>query len=263
MKKFLFLAVYVIGICELSAQKFELGIQAGASNYWGDLAPIVALKETKGTGGIFIRLNLNNTWAWKTEFNQYYVSGSDKNFSYNSERNLSFTSGIKELATVLEFNYLKYGPYVLDKKYTSYVYLGIAGFIFNPQAKIKDKTYDLRDYQTEGVMYNKFSLAIPFGIGLKYMLNKKFAVECQLGFRKTFTDYLDDVSTVYPDIQKRYTNGGFVSATLTDRSIEKYGVPKNKDGYKRGDPNYNDWYMSCTISLVMRLHTRIKCERFY
>ncbi len=263
MKKILFLVLVVNGICEVNAQKFELGIQAGACNYWGDLAPKLVMKETHGTGGVFIRLNFNHSWAWKTEFNSYVVSGSDKNFSFNSERNLSFTSGIQEFATVFEFNYLKYGPHVLHKKFTSYVYLGIGGFMFNPQTVLNGKTYDLRDYQTEGVLYKKFSMAIPFGIGLKYMVSKKIALECQLGFRKTYTDYLDDVSGVYPNIQKRFSDGGMVSATLTDRSIEKYGVPINKDGYKRGNPGYKDWYMSATVSVVMRLHTRIKCARFY
>ncbi|MDP1727089.1 MAG: DUF6089 family protein [Bacteroidota bacterium] len=261
MKKILFLLFNLCGIFIVQAQKFELGLQAGICNYWGDLAPKVKLSETKGTAGFFGRLNFNHTWALKGEFNHYSVSGSDKNFEVNAPRNLSFRSGINELAVILEFNYLKYGPFVLHKKITSYVYAGIAGFTFNPQAKLKDKYYDLRDYQTENVLYNKFSMAIPFGIGIKYMLSNKFAIEGQLGFRKTFTDHLDDVSTVYPGVNA--SDAGTVKSILTDRSVELYGTPQNKLGYRRGNPDYKDWYMSCTVSIAMRIHTRIKCARFF
>jgi hypothetical protein len=125
------------------------------------------------------------------------------------------------------------------------------------------KVYELAVYQTEGIVYNKFSLAVPFGLGAKWMLNNKFALEGQFGFRKTFTDYLDDVSTVYPDVSSRFNDGGLIGATLTDRSIELYGTPQYSRNYKRGSPEQKDWYMCATVSVSMRLHTKIKCARFY
>ncbi|MBC7383998.1 MAG: hypothetical protein H7296_13600 [Bacteroidia bacterium] len=263
MKNFVFLLIGMSVFLFVKAQKVEFGIQGGVCNYWGDLSPQIKLKETHGTAGTFIRLNLSNTIAFKAEYNQLLVSGNDKNFDFNKDRNLSFTSNISEFAAVVEFNYLRYGPFVLDKKMTSFVFVGIAAFMFNPKAKLGDKYYDLRDYQTENVLYSRTSLAIPFGIGYKYMFNNRFAIEGQLGFRKTFTDYIDDVSTVYPDVANRFKDGGIVSATLTDRSVELYGTPQNKLFYKRGNPDYDDWYMSLTVSVVMRIHGRIKCARFF
>jgi hypothetical protein len=262
MKKGLLFIFLCIGLLS-KAQKTELGLHAGASTYYGDLAPSVSLNEIHPAFGFFMRRNLSNTWAIRTELNRYTVSGNDNNFAYNAARNLSFQSHINEAAMVIEFNYLKYGPYVLDKKYTSYVYAGIAGFNYNPQANLRGVWYDLRDYRTEGVSYNTLALAIPFGIGFKYMASKKFAFECQLGFRRTFTDYLDDVSNVYPDVVNRFEQSGLIGATLTDRSIEKTGTPGYKLGYKRGDPNTKDWYMSFTVGCAMRLNTKSKCARFF
>lgn len=256
---FIFLFFSILG----QAQKTELGFQVGASTYYGDLAPSVSMSESHPAFGAFVRRNLSNTWAIRTELNRYTVSGNDNNFSYNAPRNLSFQSHINEAAMVVEFNYLKYGPYVLDKKYTSYVYLGVAGFQYNPQAQLRGVWYDLSDYRTEGVSYSKLAMAIPFGIGFKYMASKKFAFECQLGFRRTFTDYLDDVSTVYPDVVTRFEQSGLIGATLTDRSIENNGLPTYKKGYKRGNPNTKDWYMSFTLGCAMRLNTRTKCARFF
>ncbi|MCG9880843.1 MAG: DUF6089 family protein [Bacteroidia bacterium] len=262
MKKWLSILIFLSSYLS-HAQKTELGLHVGASTYYGDLAPTVSYNESHPAGGIFLRRNFNNTWALRTELNRYTVSGNDKNFDFNANRNLNFQSHINEAAVVLEFNFLKYGPYVLDKKHTSYVYVGVAGFQFNPQGYLRGTWYDLSDYRTEGVSYSKLAMAIPFGIGYKYMASKKFAFECQLGFRRTFTDYLDDVSTVYPDVQTRFEESGLIGATLTDKSIELNGLPSYKLGYKRGDPNTKDWYMSFTIGCSMRLNTKTKCARFF
>lgn len=246
-----------------NAQKAELGFQAGVCNYWGDLAPSVRYNETHPMGGLFARLNLNHTWAIRTELNHFTISGKDANFDFNKNRNLSFQTQINEAALIFEFNYLKYGPYVLHEKFTSYLFLGIGGFSFNPQAYLNGAWYNLSDYKTENVAYKKLGISVPFGIGVKYMFNKRFACEAQLGFRKTYTDYLDDVSTVYPDIASRFSDGGQITATLTDRSIELYGTPQFKDGYKRGDPGHKDWFMNLSIGFSMRLHTKSKCARFF
>lgn len=262
MKNWLYLVLLFCSNAS-NAQRFELGLHGGVCNYYGDIAPSVKLNETHGTGGLYARLNLNHSWALRTEFNRYTISGNDENFEFNKIRNLSFKTNINEAAMILEFNYLKYGPYVLHKKFTSYVYLGISAFNFNPQAYYNNTWYDLSEYKTENVAYSKLGVAIPFGIGLKYMLNKKFAFECQMGFRKTYTDYLDDVSTVYPDVQTIFTDVGVIRAVLVDRSIEKFNEPQFSNGNKRGDPAQKDWFMSFTIGVSMRLNTKSKCARFF
>jgi hypothetical protein len=262
MKKWLLIGSLILANAAF-AQRAEIGFHAGVSNYFGDLAPSVKFNESHPAGGVFARYNLNHTWAMRAELNRYTVSGNDANFDYNKVRNLSFQSNITEFAYVFEFNYLKYGPHVLHDKFTSYVYLGLAGFSFDPQAYLDGKWYALTDYKTENVAYKKLSMAVPFGIGLKYMASKRFAIEAQLGFRKTFTDYLDDVSTVYPDINSRFSDGGLITAKLTDRSIENYGTNQFKDGYKRGDPTHKDWYASFTLGCSFRLNTKIKCARFF
>lgn len=262
MKKWLALGFILLFKCSI-AQKTELGIQAGVCNYFGDLSPAIKFNETHFTGGFYARINLNHTWAIKTEFNRYTISGSDANYSFTKTRNLSFQSDLNEAAVLFEFNYLKYGPYVLHENFTSYVYFGIGACTFNPRAYLNGTWYDLSDYRTENVAYKKYTMVIPFGIGLKYMVSKRLAFEAQLGFRKTYSDYLDDVSTVYPDINARFADGGLITATLTDRSIENYGTPQFKDGYKRGDPSHKDWYTCFTLGCSFRLQTKTKCARFF
>lgn len=262
-KKYFGLLFLIIITLQSFAQKFDVGAQLGLSNYWGDLSPTIALNETRPAGGLFARLNLNNTWSLNAQFNLMQVGGSDRNFQENTFRRLSFKSNITEFAALVEYNFINYGPYVLDKKFTTYVYTGLAGFIFKPQARLDGKWYDLTDYKTEGVQYSRYSMAIPMGMGFKWMAYRNFALEGQIGFRRTFTDYLDDVSNVYPDVILAAQNGR-ISGILTDRSTELTGgVPVNKTGYKRGNADYNDWYIFGSLSLAMRINSRIKCARFY
>ncbi len=71
---------------------------------------------------------------------------------------------------------------------------------------------DLKPLRTEGQglipgreEYKLTQLNIPMGIGVKYFLTETFHVSSEVLHRKTFTDYIDDVSTNYvdPDIFTR------------------------------------------------------------
>jgi len=247
-----------------AAQNFEMGISLGGANYFGDLAPTPVISETKAAYGFFGRLNLSSTWAWTNSYMLAQVSGNDKNFDFNSNRNLNFKTDINEFSSVIEFNYFKYGVGVLDNRFTSYLYAGFSIFGFEPQGYYNGQWYSLRDFRNEGVTYKTYSYAIPFGIGVKWILNKNFNIEGQFGFRKTYTDYLDDVSSTYPDIAQKLKNGGFVSAMLSDPSVLlNGGTFVNKNGYKRGNSDLNDWYMIAQVSLSYRFYKKVKCSRFY
>ena len=255
----------VLIVSKTDAQNIEIGANVGLSNYIGDLAPTPVITETKPACGIYTRINMSSTWAWTNGFTFAQVSGNDKNFDFNKNRNLNFRSNIYELASTFEFNYLKYGVGVLDNRFTSYLFAGFAVFGFEPQGQYNGNWYNLRAIQTEGPGngYQTFSYAVPFGIGIKWILNRSFNFECQFGFRKTYTDYLDDVSKTYSDISQQIKKGQ-VSAVLSDPSIlNNGGTFTNKNGYKRGNSDFNDWYMILNVGLSYRIYRKVKCSRFY
>jgi hypothetical protein len=250
----------------LTAQKVELGINAGITNYTGDVAPTLVLNETRFGGGGFMRYNFNHTWAFVASINQMRIGGSDQHFAFNAPRNIQFRTDITELAGVFEFNYFKYGAGVLDKHFTPYIFWGLGMSFFRPQGLYKNKWYNLRSLQTEGPSnaYGSFTAVMPMGIGLKWMPTKRMSFEWNLGLRKTYTDYLDDVSNTYPDISKQLEQNGVVAAALTDPSTQlSNGAFQNKIGYQRGNPDIKDWYFATNISVTWRIFTRSRCSRFY
>ncbi len=263
-KRLLIASVIVLSTLSASAQRIEIGVTLGAANYVGDLAPTMVVKETKPALGFFGRYNMSSSFAFTGSMLFTRVSGADQNFTFNAPRNLSFRSGITEFSGVFEFNYFKYALGVRDQNFTSYLFLGLGAFRYNPQAYFEGNWVDLRPIQTENKSYSKFSFAVPFGMGIKWRISRHLALESSIGFRKTYTDYLDDVSQTYADPVKKGEERGTTAAILTDRSAElNNGVPQFREGYKRGNSDFNDWYVIGGVSLSIRIFDRHKCARFY
>ncbi len=263
-KRILTLCLIVAINAPTFSQEIEIGTTIGVSNYFGDLAPSPVLKEIKPAGAIFGRYNISSSFAFTGSFSVAMVSGTDQNFKENQYRNLSFRSSIYEMATLVEFNFSKYGVGVLDKRYTTYIFLGLAATGFNPQANVNGTWINLSNIQTEGKRYSTLAVSVPFGMGFKCRMTKHLALEGNIGFRRLYSDYLDDVSGTYPNVLSILENNGELAALLSDRSVEVSGQPfTSKEGYRRGNSDFDDWYIIGGISLTYRFYSRIKCSRFY
>ena len=266
MKKLmaLFFAI-IVEVSVLQAQYWEIGGTIGLANYFGDLQSThMEPSEFNLAYGLFGRINLNRHFAGKISFMRGQISGDDFHSDTPSgrrQRNLTFRSEIYELAITGEFNIIPYD--VRNKKIAAfYVFAGVSGFHFNPTVLYNGNQYFLQELGTEGQNldgspiepYSLFQFAIPMGVGTKFNINNRSNVGIEVGFRKTFTDYLDDVSTVYPDIDV-LDSVDPIAASLSFRSPEYYEVdPKNlgnPEGLTRGNPNKMDWFffMGATISV--------------
>ena len=243
------------------AQSREIGILLGGSNYHGDLAHDIVLSETHASAGIFYRYNFNEYWAYRPTVSYMRISGSDENFEEHRLRNLSFRSTIYEWANTLEFNYQPFSTNNWHQTSTFYAFAGVAMAYHNPQALYNGEWHDLWGLNTEGQeggdIYQLFQFAIPFGAGYKHAVTPNFIVAAEIGWRKTFTDYLDDVSTTYPAIAQGSTS---TRDFLSDRSpeVSENGQRVFGAGDMRGDPNLKDWYIQTGITLSYRF-TPIQC----
>ena len=247
---------------------FDVGFCTGLGNYYGDIVPtFFSFQQLHPDLGIFARYNIGKHFALRSTFIYGAVSGDDKYYN-NAPRNLSFKSNISELSFTAEINLLPYHAYKFKNIFTPYISFGIAGFHFNPKAEYDGTWYDLQPLGTEGegiagypAKYSLFGISIPVGGGLKYRLktsnNDFITIGAEFSIRKTFTDYLDDVSsTDYVDLGILKNNNGIYSANLSSRENEYFGVPKSQlvVDIRRGNPDNKDWYYfgNITISYVFR-----------
>lgn len=155
----------------------------------------------------------------------------DDKFRYT--RNLHFRNDIKEfsLDLLLDLGW-HHRTFASRRKFIPYLFAGVAIFHHNPKAKVPDvdalhyelgnaqpiqqmdpryagvtpgEWIDLKPIGTEGQHlpgsevkpYKNWNFAIPMGFGLRYRISRHYDFTFEMGYRKLFMDYLDDVSGVY------------------------------------------------------------------
>lgn len=214
--------------------------------------------------GVYGRVNLDSRISFRLAASYASVAGNDKfadNY-YQIHRNLSFHSTVYEASGQIEFNFLDYSSDNPKYRYSPYFLLGLGLFSFDPMADYKGTEYRLQPIGTEGQGYAEYpdkktyKLTSPFcsiGGGFKYKVNKNFSVFIEAANRKAFTDYLDDVGSVYPDKIVVYNEGGPLAANLSDRSNEIGGLPVGGGNKFRADKKKDSYFyfgigMSVTIN---------------
>ncbi|MEK7253597.1 MAG: DUF6089 family protein, partial [Bacteroidota bacterium] len=197
-----FIFLLLLPFLSAKAQYTEVGGYVGWSNYLGELSEQrLAPNGFGGMLGVFGRRNFTKYLSAKASLTKGSLSGNDEfaKLEANRMRNLSFRTDVLELSFTGEANLLPYN--IRDRKTgVPYVFAGIAATYFNPQAQMRGAWYNLQPLQTEGKKYSRCTVALPFGLGMKFNLTYKLNVGVEVGARKTFTDYLDDVSTKYPNV---------------------------------------------------------------
>ena len=250
----------IVSAAALSAQEgWELGAGLGVGHYFGDLNTDFALQDPGLAVTGIVRYNFSNRWSARLGLGYTRVAGDDADSPNDFERarNLHFRSDIVDGALGMEFNFMPYDHGSRDNFWTPYVFGGLLVSSFNPQAELDDVWVDLRDFGTEGQFlgeeYYTTSLGLDYGIGLKLDLTYEWSLNFELRARQLFNDYLDDVSTVYPDADDLEDLRGPDAVRLSDPSIIIDGVndlPLGETGRTRGNSNDNDAYASLSVSLV-------------
>ncbi|WP_299709027.1 DUF6089 family protein [uncultured Pontibacter sp.] len=334
MKKFttLFLLLFVVLTTvsiDAEAQRFTkrkeyatLGIQLGASNYFGDLVPqpdftSMRLKSTRPSIGINYTYRHFPRISSRVSFNWNRISGDDGLAAGPDEgenagrwlRNLSFRNDIKELSAVAIIDLFENRNYYRRRPdFVPYGFIGIAAFHHNPKAYYENGShpglsggndiptgwYELQPLGTEGQYvdqpgtvsspYKRVQIAIPFGLGVRYKLDRNWDFSFEMGWRATFTDYLDDVSTAHVDkdvllSDNNRSENRNASVIFSDRSAESgvtniYPLVREPNGYSRlqpygtsnnrtrGNSSDNDWYIQTSLGLNYILNPRVRRPKF-
>ena len=269
--------LFLIGIFfpgYLSAQKSstelvaEIGVQAGASHYFGDLNTTTGLKQPNLAIGVFARKQLNQYTALRLAANYTNLGYSDKlqaDNEFQRRRNLDFQTRILELLVQGDFNFFKFNPAVPGQRFSPYLTFGAGIFYYNPYTFLEGKRYNLRPLGTEGQQsplfpdrnqYGNIAFSIPFGFGIKWSVNNKITMHFEVTHRFTTTDYLDDVSGTYagPDAFL----SGTIAGLLQDRSYETGLTPIGTAGSQRGFSANRDQFIIANLGFTFNF-SRYQC----
>jgi hypothetical protein len=270
---------------EWKKYKREIFFTLGTSGFLGDLggqpgkgkqySPAdLNFNQSRAAVGFGARYKLQRSINVAGKFSYLNVRGDDAKTTnvYRNNRNLNFKSNIYELSVRVEAGYQstkrggsRYGVrrnYGRMKNITHnlYGFLGVGAFYYNPKGREANGTWvALRPLHTEGQglpggpkQYSNFSVCIPIGVYYKVTINKVWSLGIEFCYRKTFTDYIDDVGGTYYDPKALAAAYGPLSAQMADPSLGRIpGATKpNGDGTpaQRGSNSQKDAYMSLEVT---------------
>ncbi len=223
-KKVVLILIYGLIFQQVQAQRSEVGFGLGTFTYTGDLVRNYNFRFSKPAATVFYRANINRVVSFRTSITAGKIGASEKPIDpFASQRNASFNLFLLEASGVAEYHFLNWRETKRFVRFTPYAFAGVGLFGFSGNIQ---KTKE----------YSNIQFAVPFGIGLKYVYNPKWYFSLEAGVRKTFFDYLDNVSE--GDISsKNYQSGNpndndsyyFIGITIT-RAF--YDIPCPKNPYK-------------------------------
>jgi hypothetical protein len=288
-------------------ERYEWMASAGASQFLGDVGGRNQIgsdyffdldaASTRYVLNIGLRYKLSEYFAARTylTYGELYGDDAYTDEPWRNNRNLHFRSPLFEWSVSVEGSWMRESTgsrYKIRRvrgrgKKGSQVYVygfvGVGLMYMNPMAKYEGEWYSLRPLRTEGqdfvpsrTQYSNWQFVIPFGLGMKYAIDKKSSIGIEYGIRKTFTDYMDDVSTDYvwtKEGEKRWPAAAAMVADALDYDRISKGLadpslapaPSGVDlidngcsacpGQQRGDPTDLDSYMFMTITYYRKIRT--------
>ncbi|CAG5080047.1 type IX secretion system protein PorG [Parvicella tangerina] len=253
----------------------EVGVLGGGSYYIGDLNPYKHFNNTKFAGAFYYRdqIGRSDRLSYRLQIGFGTVEAFDAESSDPARlnRNLSFRSRILEIGPMLEIHFLPYEIGSDRRPFTPYLFLGATYFKMNPMTQYNDSWIELQSLSTEGQgtefsdrkAYKLNQISIPVGLGMKFNMTERWAIGFEYGIRKTFTDFLDDVSGNYVNPAILAETNGALSAQLSDQSLNGEGSFANVNGQSvsRGNPNTKDWYVFAGLTLSFRVIEYSTCPR--
>src|SRR5258708_2939453 len=225
----------------------------GSSTYYGELTNPGTYIKLQPNLNVGILKYYTPKIFLRAELNWFEIKGSDSEANEISRlnRGLSFRSSCFEISGVGAISlYANGNRYYRRPSLNIYGFAGLGLLYFNPKADYKGGAYALEPLHTEGKSYSRITPVIPFGLGVRLKTGPNTNLVLEGGYRKTFTDYLDDVSTKY-------------SPVSTDPVVAYFQNPNNpvynpdatgntniyKEGSVRGNPSAMDSYFLLNVKV--------------
>ncbi len=272
MKKIILLFTLVFSLSNLSFSQMDFGFNLGGASYLGEIGGSAGeakpwlldmkLNQTNMAFGGFFRYDFTKNISAKLTVSFIRIEGADSlsNEPTRVARNLSFRTDMIEIVATGEYNFFKLNDLSRRSKqridFASYGFVGAGVLFYYPYAQLNDKWFALRPLQTEGEenAYNTMTIALPIGAGAHFTFNKKVRLGIEIGYRFTFTDYLDDVSTDYAfehelpfEESKLFANRSDEAFARGDADLPDPGF--YQPGSIRGGEDSNDGYLVAQMSL--------------
>jgi hypothetical protein len=204
-------------------QKAEVGGGIGSLNYTGDLVRLYNPAFTQPALTLFYRHNISSIVSFRAGLTGGKLKANDRQHpidAFAAQRGYSFNITVIEASTIFEYHFLDWRDTKRKLRFTPYLMGGLVMF-------------GISGVPEKNAEYSNVQIGIPLGGGVKYVVNPKWYLAFEYGVRRTFFDYLDNISDNDPSL-KNYQYGNrfdndtyfFMGVTLT-RTFYDIPCPKN------------------------------------
>lgn len=165
--------------------KYDIGIEAGISSYWGDVNQSSLIYRPGFTGGAVFRYVIDYRWAIRANLSAAMLSGNatDDNNILPGGDEYQFSTTLFDAGCRAEFNFFNYGvgqSYKNTSRFSPYITAGIAFCAGFPEGN------------------NFFAVNIPFGIGVKYKVGQRWNLGLEFAMHKVIGDNIDSIELKDP-----------------------------------------------------------------
>ncbi|MAJ06923.1 MAG: hypothetical protein CL827_08725 [Crocinitomicaceae bacterium] len=274
MNRIVFLVFVFLSTNSISqeAQVNEIGFFTGTGYYIGDLNKNHFSQQDICLGAIFKTDFRNERMSLRFQlmYNKLKADDIESNVLEQIYRNLSFESEVIEFGPVLEIDFFPFHPgqnHTDEPDFGSpYFLVGINYMRMNPKTKYGDSLYALQPLRTEGQTkpYALNQIVIPFGLGVKMNITHHLSFCIEYAMRKTFTDFLDDVSGLYAD-PSNWEDPTRIALSDKSKSYlleQQPGLERSNVGFQRGNSSTKDWYAVSGITLTYEFFKDVVCPKW-
>ena len=218
------LVIFLIGFLAIKAlaqPSVDVGVFGGVGTYFGDMTKVDFQKSINPAYGGFVRFNFNPRYALRFNVINGTI-GAEGEFDYQrlnpnpTDLSWNFSKNVLDISLNFEWNYLKYIVGDKETPWSTFISGGVGIQTFK--------------YTIDGIDGSEIAPTIPFGLGVKYNLSKRWGIGLEGGLRKSFSDKLDNL-----DDPLSYINADNIRIKYTDQL------------------HNNDWTAYMGIHLVYKL----------
>lgn len=184
MKKFFLISLVFVGAGARAQVRYnsEIGLGLGGFNYTGDLTRNYRFANHRFGAALIYRSTISHVISFRTTFSFGSVgAGEIPTDIAAKKRNAHFSRGIYEVAVGFEYHFLNWREDMRLLRFSPYIHAGLGVFA-------------LGNNTPKPAEYSNVQLSIPFGVGMKYILSPHYYLGLEFGVRKTFFDYIDNIS---------------------------------------------------------------------
>ncbi|MDD4745959.1 MAG: DUF6089 family protein [Salinivirgaceae bacterium] len=205
-------------------KEYEIGGMLGGATYFGEVNTTNLIHQVRPGAFLFGRYNIHKQLALRANLGFAMLGGNDQysGFEYQNQREIAFSSSLISLSSNVEFNFL---PFKADR----------AKSVFSPYLTVGLET-TLVNFSFDAKVLNNISL--PFGVGFKLNLPKRWNAGIEYIIHKTFRDDLDRLD----------------NPLFSEQDVFQYK--------QRANSRNKDWYTFFGIYIAYKLKSSVTCRAY-